>query len=126
MRAAIRIARKYTEQIRLLGKNRINTDTELKSFIANRKDSLGDLERQRGKVYNRMKSAKTPDDLEKLKAERDILSGDIKTIRKELFHANDILKRSKDIEKQLRIEMNLRSEQLNNDKNKNRKQELIR
>ena len=126
MRAAIRIARKYTEQIRLLGKNRINTDTELKSFIANRKDSLGDLERQRGKVYNRMKSAKTPEDLEKLKAERDILSGDIKTIRKELFHANDILKRSKDIEKQLRIEMNLRSEQLNNDKNKNRKRELAR
>jgi len=126
LRSAIRIARKISEQTRLLVRNQINTDVELNTFISERRNDLGDLERQRGKVYNRMKSAKTPDDLEKLKTERDILSAEIKIIRRELFLSHDILKRSTEIELQLRAELKLRSEHYNKDNIKNRKRDLIR
>jgi len=119
MRAAVRLVQKYSDQIRLMGKHRIKTDVDLKAFIAERKSDLGDLERQRGKVYNRMKSARAPEDLEKLKSDRDELSGAIKIIRRELWLSFDILERSAEIEKQLRFEMKLRAEHYNT-KNKNR------
>ena len=126
MRVAIRHVRKLSEQIRLLANNCINTDVELNAHITTRRDDLSSLERQRGKVYNRMKSAKTPENLEKLKKERDILSAEIKIIRRELFLSHDILKQSAEVERQLRNELNLRSEHNNKQIIKNRKREYIR
>ncbi|MCL2426501.1 MAG: relaxase/mobilization nuclease domain-containing protein [Oscillospiraceae bacterium] len=126
MRAAIRLARKYSEQTRLLVRNRINTDVELNTFISECRSDIGGLERQRGKVYNRMRSAKTPEDLEKLKTERDALSASIKTIRRELYLSHDILKRSAEVERQLRIELKLHSDRNHKQPIKNRKREYIR
>jgi len=132
LRTAVRFMQKYSEQIRLVCKHRINTDVELKAFMTDRGKDLGDLERQRGKVYNRMKSIKSPEDLEKLTSERDVLSGDIKTIRRELRLSHDILKRCAEIERQVRAEIKLRAERydssinISKDKNINKTKGLSR
>jgi len=117
LRTAIRFMQKYSEQIRLVCKHRVNTDVELKAFINVRGKDLGELERQRGKVYNRMKSIKSPEDLEKLKFERDVLSGDIKIIRRELRLSHDIIKHCAEIERQVRAEIKLRTEYYDSTKN---------
>ena len=44
-----------------------------------------ELERERVKVYNKMRSAKSPDELTVLKSERDGLSAKIKDVRTELY-----------------------------------------
>ena len=110
IRAAIRQIQKYSKETALLCRNRIETVEQLTAFINNRRGDLGDLERQRGKVYNRMKSAKTPETMDSLKSERDNLSEAIKTIRQELFYAHDIMNRSADIKRQIRVEQKLQSE----------------
>ncbi|MCL2409965.1 MAG: relaxase/mobilization nuclease domain-containing protein [Oscillospiraceae bacterium] len=107
---AVRMVRKFSEQTRLLCRHKIETEEQLTSFVDSRKEDLSDLGRQRGRVYNRMKSAKTPEALDSLKSERDELTGKIKTIRHELFYARDILARSADIDRQIRVELRLRAE----------------
>jgi hypothetical protein len=113
IRAAVRMVRKYSNETILLVRNKIKTADELNAFIDKKKQDLCVLERQRGTVYNRMKSAKTPEAVETLKAERDKLSGKIKVVRQELFYAHDILSRKSDIARQIRIELTLRAERRN-------------
>ena len=124
IRAAQRFCKKYSEQVRLVCKHKINTDVELNAFITVRGKDLYDLVQQRGRVYNRMKSAKTPEDLEKLKSERDKLSGEIKTIRRELWLSHDILKQLADIKRKVSVEMKLRTERYNNEIMKTDKQKI--
>jgi hypothetical protein len=71
-----------------------------------------------------MKSAKMPEDLEKLKSERDNLSGEIKTIRRELWLSHDILKQLADIKRKVSVEMKLRAERYNNEIMKTDKQTI--
>ena len=111
IRAAVRQMHKYSEETRLLCRHRIETEEQLTAFIENRKENLGELERQRGKVYNRMKSAKTPEKLTELKTGRDGLSAQIKVIRQELYYARDIFARRRDIQRQIQTERQLRQKQ---------------
>ena len=120
MRAAQRQCRKFSDQITLLCKNRIETTAGLEKFITERKTEMSDLKHLRGKVYNRMKSAKTPGDLEKLKSMRDELTGGIQTIRQELRLSEDALKQYAEVERLVRTETKLRSERYDNSKDKNR------
>jgi len=111
LRAAVRQMRKISAETRLLCRHRIETKEQLTTFMDSRKQDLGALERERGRVYNRMKSAKTPDKMRELKTERDELSGEIKAIRKELYYAHDIMTRSQGIRRRLRVEQELRARQ---------------
>jgi len=120
VREAVRQIHKYSAEARLLCRNRIETTEQLYAFIDGRKKDLGDFEHQRGRVYNRMKSAKMPETVDYLKLERDELSDIIKTIRQELFHARDILARSADIERQIRSEMKMRADRSKSEKHKNK------
>ena len=120
LRAAQRQCRKFSDQITLICKHRIKTTADLKTFITERNAELGDQKRLRGKVYNRMKSAKTPEVLEKLKSKRDELTGGIQTIRHELKLSEDVLKQSAEVERLIRTEMKLRSERYDNSKDNNK------
>lgn len=125
LRAAIRQMDKYSAETRLLWQHKIETPEQLSAFIENRNEQRKTLERERGNVYNRMKSAKTPEKLQKLKSERDELSSQIKIIRKELFYANDVSAQWRDIRDKVRAQRELQARQITQEKLKqqNRKKE---
>ncbi|MCL2857248.1 MAG: relaxase/mobilization nuclease domain-containing protein [Oscillospiraceae bacterium] len=126
IRAAVRLIRKYSEQTRLLYRERIETVEQLTAFIDTHKQNLSDFERQRVRIYNRMKSAKTPEAMDMFKAERDELSGKIKVIRKKLYYAHDVLSRHGDIERQIRVERELRAKRFKQPHQKNRERDIPR
>jgi len=88
---------KYSAETRLLCRNKIETPEQLKDFISAKNEQRKELEYQRCKVYNKMKSAKTPEQKAVLVEQRNKLSAEIKTVRRELFYAGDIEKRREEI-----------------------------
>jgi hypothetical protein len=116
LRAAIRQMEKYSAETRLLCRHKIETPEQLTAFIESRSEQRKAIEQERGKVYNRMKSAKTPKKLQELKSERDELSSQIKIIRKELFYANDVLLRLHEIRDKLRVQREFQAQQINQEK----------
>ena len=121
LRAAIRQMKKYSAETQLLCRHKIETLEQLTAFIESRSEQRKALEQERSKVYNRMKSAKTPEKLQELKSERDGLSSQIKIIRKELFYANDVFLRSHEIREKLRAQREFQTHQINEEKAKQNK-----
>ena len=129
LRAAIRQMEKYSAETRLLCRHKIETSEQLKDFIGAKNQERVSLERARGKVYNKMKSAKTPEKMVELKSDRDKLSAEIKVIRRELFYAGDIEKRHEEIREKLRAQREYQAKQLeqqNPQQNKNKERGYTR
>lgn len=120
MRMELRKLDKLSEVTKLLCKHKISTQDELKSFIAERRQILSEFGRERGKVYNKLKSAKTPEQVTELKSDRDRLSEAMKILRRELFCADDILKNTEKRREILAKEMKIKYQPLPKQKTKER------
>lgn len=107
MREAVRRMERYSDQTRLLCRYKLKTDTEVTTFVENKKEELSTLERSRNKVYSRMKSAKTPKKLAELKSERDELSKQITALRKEVKTAQGVLTGWEDVRRKIREQREL-------------------
>ena len=107
MREAIRRMERYSQQTRLLWRHKIETPEQLQNFIDSHNQQRQELEHERGRVYNRMKSAKTPEKLAELKTERDTLSAEIKVIRGELFLAGSAQREHEEIRRKIQAQREL-------------------
>ena len=118
LRESIRRMERYSQQTRLLCRHKIQTPEQLQNFIDSRNSQRQELERERNKVYNRMKSAKTPEKLAELKAERDALSAKIKDIRADLFLAGGVQKEHGEIRRKIAVQRELDTRRLEAEKSK--------
>ena len=118
LREAIRCMERYSRQTRLLCRHKIQTPEQLQSFIDSRNSQRQELERERSKVYNRMKSAKTPEKLVELRTERDALSAKIKDIRTDLFIAGGVQKEHGEIRRKIAAQRELDARRLEAEKSK--------
>jgi len=125
IREAVRRLDKYSQQTQLLCRHKLKTPEQVKVFIGERNQQRTTLERERVRVYNRMKKADTPEKLAGFKSERDDLSKQIKVIRKELFLANSVLTEREEIRRKLQAQRGLGKQYLEKDKPKT-KQNLQR
>lgn len=123
LRAAIRQMQKYSAETRLLCRNKIETPEQLKAFIATKNQDRSSLARERCKVYNKMKSAKTPEQKDALVKQRNKLSAEIKTVRRELFYAGDIDKRHEEIRRMIQAQRELNAQRLETEKSKTKTKE---
>ena len=101
LREAIRRIDQYSQRTRFVCRYKIETPEQLQSLIHTKNKERYDLERERGKVYNKMRSAKTPEKIAELKVERNDLSEKIKAVRKELFIAGCVRKEFEEIKKKV-------------------------
>ncbi len=101
---------------KLLCYNKIVTTEELLSFIDGRKNEVRRLENSRNKIYNKLRGTKDTNKIEELKAERDIISAEIKLYRREGFLAGDILERQEKVREQIRKNQELKMKRLGLDK----------
>lgn len=88
---------------------KIETPEKLRGFIDTKNTQRRELENQRGKVYNKMKCVKTPEQKDALIEQRNKLSDEIKVIRRELFYSGDIEKRHEEIRRQIKAQRELDS-----------------
>lgn len=120
MRMELRKLDKLSEATKLLCKHKISTKNELESFITQRRETLSEFDRERGKIYNKLKSTKTPERITELKQDRDQLSAAMQILRRELFCADDVLKHTEKRGELMTKEMQLKKEQMPKQNIKNR------
>lgn len=123
LRTAVRQLEKYSAETRLLCCHKVQAAEQLTVLIETRKQDLSDLEHRRGKVYNRMKSAKTSEKLTELKAKRDTLSCEIKEIRRDLFYLCDVLEHFNEVCTKLHRQREFEARQLATNKAKTKQSE---
>jgi hypothetical protein len=103
---------RYSEETRLLCRNKIQTLEQLTAFSENRQTERKALERERTRVYSKLKSAKTLEEKQSLTEQRDNISAEIKVIRRDLFLVGDIEKRTKEIQQKLMAQREYQTRQL--------------
>ena len=123
LREAIRRMQQYAEQARLLCRYKVDTPEQLRDFIDTKNMERKELEGQRTKVYNKMRSAKTPEQKEALTEQRNELSAEIKMIRRELFYAGSVEKQHEDIRRKIRVQREFESRRLEAEKTKTKNKE---
>ncbi len=127
MRMEVRKMEKYSSQTRLLCYNKIVTIEELLSFLELRKNDVKSLENSRNKIYNKLRGTKDTDKITELKAKRDVISAKMKEYRRDIFLADDILKRQEQIKEQIRKNQEIKLRELGLDKPKQKtKKEMER
>ena len=104
MREAMRMCDKYSACATFLGRNDIGTIEELKSFMDQSRSEMDALSQERNKIYNRLRRATDPELIKELKGQRDILTKQIGSIRKDLKTADFTLDRSEKIARDIQID----------------------
>ena len=99
----VRQLRKYTEQIRLLTRNKIDTSEQLQTFADTTQNRMDELIRQRTQIQNKLRRAKEPDIIASLKAEKTALTEHIAPLRRDLRAAVEIEERSARMKEKLAI-----------------------
>ena len=106
MREAGRMCDKYSACARLMAREHLRTDEDVKTFIAGSEQRMKELSGVRNKIRNKLRRASDPNRVEQLKAERDGLTADIGKLRKDIKTAEFTLERSQQIQKDIEIELN--------------------
>ena len=110
--------RQYSDQMRLLGKYKLDTEEQLKDFISGTETKIRSLTSERTGVYNKLRRCIDPEQIQELKSIRDGLSEQIAQCRKELKTANGVLENTDKIKENIKIEREIRTAQNSKSKNK--------
>jgi hypothetical protein len=100
-RESIRRIKRYSQQTRLLCKHKIETTEQLQKFINIKNRERYVLQKERERIYNKMKYVKTPEKLVELKSERDNISMEIKVIQSDLFLLGCVMKECDEIKRKI-------------------------
>jgi hypothetical protein len=90
MRAEVRKLDKYTREFDLINRHHLETEEAVRDFIPAREQTLAELVAQRKTCSNRMRYL-SGDEYQTALGQRDILSRQIKILRKEVYTARGIL-----------------------------------
>lgn len=99
----VRRIRKYSEQTRLIVRNKIDTMEQLQSFMVDTKNHIDELTRQRTHIQNKLRRAKEPEVIESLKVEKTALTKHITPLRRNLRVASEIEERSARMKEKLAV-----------------------
>ncbi len=105
MKEAMRKCDEYSRQARLLGKEHLNTESDVKTFIEKCDNAIVDLSESRRGIYNKLRRCKDPDEISLLKVERDSLTAQIKDLRNDRKTASQVLERHEIIKQDLEREL---------------------
>ena len=97
MKAALRKCDEYSRQARLLAREHLSTEADVKALISRTDSRIDGLCDERQKIRNRMRRCQDPVQLTELKQKRDGLTAEIKTLRTDRKTAGQILDRAEQI-----------------------------
>ena len=105
MREAGRMCDKYSACARLMAREHLRTDADVKTFISDSERKMDDLSATRNKIRNKLRRTSEPDQIEQLKAERDELTAKISKLRKDIRTADFTLERSTQVRDDIKTEL---------------------
>ncbi len=105
MREACRWCDKFSESVRLMAREHIRTEDDLKHFIESSTLEKTALSASKNKINNRLRREKDPVRIYELKAERSRLTGEISRIRKDINDAEFTLERSEKVHEDIKVEL---------------------
>ncbi|MBQ3262759.1 MAG: relaxase/mobilization nuclease domain-containing protein [Oscillospiraceae bacterium] len=111
---------RYDQQVRLMAKNGIETDTQLRAFISETQEQIADLEAQRQGVRNKLRRASDPEEREHLKQKSSAITEQLKPLRKELKTARDIEAQIPVMQQTLETERKMETQALQRERNRSR------
>ena len=95
------------DQTMLLGRNHIETRSQLEEFISEKTEAIRILEKDRQRCYNRLKTAESPESEAEIKEKAKYITEHIKPLRRDIKTAKNALKRSEYLAGLLDIEHNM-------------------
>ncbi|MBQ6317017.1 MAG: hypothetical protein IJI13_05795 [Oscillospiraceae bacterium] len=111
---------RYDQQVRLLAKNKIETDTQLRAFIGETQQQIADLKAERQGIRNKLRRASDPEEREHLKQKSSALTQQLKPLRKELKTARDIEAQIPAMQQTLETERKMETQALQRERNRSR------
>ena len=111
---------RYDQQVRLLAKNEIETDIQLRAFIGETQQQITALEAQRQGVRNKLRRASDPEEREKLKQQSSAITQQLKPLRKDLKTARDIEAQIPAMQQTLETERKMETQALQRERNRSR------
>jgi hypothetical protein len=109
-REAWRKIEHYSDQIRLVAREKFKSLDDVENFVKTKNLELEAVSNQRDKLRNKLRNAKEPDVITKLKADRDACTATIKALRKEQKTAFSILEKHPKIVNLMECEINCQRE----------------
>ena len=99
----VRQLRKYTDQIRLIGRNKIDTSEQLQTFVDTTQGRMDGLIQRRTQIQNKLRRTKEPEVIETLKTQKTTLTEHITLLRRDLRIAAEIEERSTKMKENLAV-----------------------
>jgi len=124
----VRKLRRFSEQIRLLCRYKIDTSEQLQAFSDSTKSQMDELIRQRTKIQNKLRRAKDPEITVALKAEKTALTEHITPLRKNLKLAAGIAENTARMKEKMALvrQLELQEKQKSKTKTKTKEKEHTR
>ena len=126
MREAWRYIDKISEEVRFISRENISSLDDAHTFVKSANERIEELSGQRKKIYNKLRRCDDPEKTEKLKAERDALTKEIKGIRGDIKTAKRVIDRNRPMKEEMKHEEEMRDGLRPPYKNKNRKRDYER
>lgn len=124
MKRAVRKMHRFSEQIRLILPEKLNTTEDVKNYILRTEKEIEEITTIRQKYRNNLRNCKDSDLINKYKAKCSNCTAILKKYRRNIKIANQILEDVPQIKEVIRIEKQMRTEELNLSKTKNKYKEV--
>ena len=120
MKEAIRKMDRYSNQIRLVTTEKLKTIEDVKGYIARTEKDIADVTAIRQKYRNKLRNCKDEKTIDEYKVKIFDCTNVLKTYRKNVNTANQIIEDIPEIKEKIRIEQQMRKEELSPTKTKNK------
>ena len=124
MKQEVRKMERYSNQIRLIAKEKLKTIDDVKSYISQTEKNIAEVTGIRQKYRNKLRNCKDDELIKEYKTKRDECTTILKDYRNKLKVANQIIEDNPKIKEVIRIERQARNEELQQTKTKYKNREV--
>lgn len=110
MRQACRKLDRYSQEIRLICREKLDNLDDVHNFIDTSKQQICLLENERQHIYNKLRRCTDPDVKSELLSKRDSYTSALKLFRNDVRTANNILADNKEIKKNIKVENSMQQQ----------------
>ncbi|MCI9087922.1 MAG: hypothetical protein HFJ32_05180, partial [Clostridia bacterium] len=124
MKQEVRKMQRYSNEIRLIAKEKLQTTDDVKSYISQNEKNIAEVTGIRQKYRNKLRNCKDDELIKEYKTKRDECTTILKDYRNSLKVANQIIEDNPKIKEVIRIERKARNEELQQSKTKYKNREV--
>ena len=124
MKRAVRKMHRFSEQIRLIVPEKLNTTEDVKNYILQTEKEIAEITAIRQKYRNKLRNCKDSDLINEYKAKCSNCTAILKKYRRNVKIANQIFEDVPQIKEVIRIEKQMKTEELKQTKTKNKYKEV--